>query len=844
MEHFRRTLTAFLFAATLSAVSPATADGTMTPPTVVTYVTAEYPAAASREADVAVDLELTIDVEGQVTDARVVTPVGDGFDEAALAALRQFVFTPALKDGAPVASRIRYRYVFTAPVADIEQAPAAIITGRFEGRVLSRAGEPLVGADVTITDGVGATRTAVTDETGAFAIDELAAGTYHVTVAALDHATLSRDEEIRASELAAVTYRLAPVISAGAGSYGAVATITAPSREITRRAIEASELTKIAGTRGDALRAIEILPGVGRPPSLSGSVILRGSAHGDSQVFLDGAPVAQLYHFGGLTSFVNGSLLRRVELYPGNFSVRYGRKLGGVIEAELRDPRADRFHAGLDLNLIDASALVEGPITEQLSFAIGGRRSHVDTWLGPMMESADSEVTAAPVYRDWQVIAAYKPTTRDRLRLVAYNSSDELSLIAARPGGEMSTQRDRFGEANSMTRLRADWKRTGEHVQQDIAVTVGTRNNRVEAGVDLQSDISGTELIGRAEWRAPLASWLELDWGLDVQHTRARIDYRGPRIEQTEGNPRYATGELETASLATTSSWFRPGAYVEAIVTPTTPLAITAGLRADHFGEIDASVVDPRLTARYRIGATTLKAGVGRFSQPPELGQALPMLGNPSVGPAHAIHYGIGVEQQLTERVSVGMETYYKQLDDLIVNGADGMLANAGIGRIYGLELAGRWQPGGAFSGFLSYSLSRSERNDDGSRWRLFDHDQTHILTAAAMYELGAGWELGGTFRLVSGDPETPVVGSIFDADHGTYRAIFGETNSARKPTFHRLDLRIEKQFSVGVAVYLDLQNAYNQRNSEGTAYSYDFSERRDTAGLPLIPSLGVKGEL
>jgi len=48
-------------------------------------------------------------------------------------------------------------------------------------------------------------------------------------------------------------------------------------------------------------------------------LIVRGSAPEDSQVFLDGAPVRQLYHLGGLTSFVNGALLKRVDLFPGNF---------------------------------------------------------------------------------------------------------------------------------------------------------------------------------------------------------------------------------------------------------------------------------------------------------------------------------------------------------------------------------------------------------------------------------------------------------------------------------------------------------------------------------------------
>src|SRR5690606_259835 len=121
------------------------------------------------------------------------------------------------------------------------------------------------------------------------------------------------------------------------------------------------------GTRGDALRTVEILPGVARPPFGTGALIVRGSAPNDSQVFLDGSPVPLLYHFGGLTSFTNTRMLERIDFYPGNFSVRYGRKIGGILEGGARDPSPERLAGVVDVNLIDASLLVEAPITEDLS---------------------------------------------------------------------------------------------------------------------------------------------------------------------------------------------------------------------------------------------------------------------------------------------------------------------------------------------------------------------------------------------------------------------------------------------------------------------------------------------
>src|SRR5690606_26105260 len=162
--------------------------------------------------------------------------------------------------------------------------------------------------------------------------------------------------------------------------FEAVAEVEAPPREPTKHTIEREQLTRIPGTRGDALRAVEILPGVGRSGfgANDDAPILRGSATWDSIVVLDGAEVPLMYHFGGLTSFFNSYLLEEVNLYPGNYSARYGRASGGVVEARVRDPLSKGFHAILELSAIDSFALVEGGLTDKTSLALAARRSNID----------------------------------------------------------------------------------------------------------------------------------------------------------------------------------------------------------------------------------------------------------------------------------------------------------------------------------------------------------------------------------------------------------------------------------------------------------------------------------
>ena len=152
-------------------------------------------------------------------------------------------------------------------------------------------------------------------------------------------------EAVTPGEATAITYRLEPARAKKETGYafGATASIAAPPREVTKRTLTPDELVRTAGTRGDALRVVELLPGVARPPGLAGFIIIRGASPFDSQAFFEGAPVDRIYHFGGLTSFTSPRLLDHIDLYPGNFSVRFGRKIGGVIDVGIRDPAHRRL---------------------------------------------------------------------------------------------------------------------------------------------------------------------------------------------------------------------------------------------------------------------------------------------------------------------------------------------------------------------------------------------------------------------------------------------------------------------------------------------------------------------
>jgi TonB family protein len=231
----------------------------VTPPRLSRFVEAEAPAEHEGATEsVAVLLELTVDETGRVSGARVVESASDAYDHAALAAARQFEFEPARRGAVSVAARVTYRYVFPGE-------PAAQAAGRDAPRP---APPPSTQESPPSPAPPESSSSVVAGEPAAASGEEL--------------------------------------------SFGATAEIEAPPRETTKRVVERDKLTRIPGTGGDAVRAVEVMPGVARTSISWGVPILRGAAWHESTSYIDGVPVPLLYHFGGVKSTFNSHLFQQV----------------------------------------------------------------------------------------------------------------------------------------------------------------------------------------------------------------------------------------------------------------------------------------------------------------------------------------------------------------------------------------------------------------------------------------------------------------------------------------------------------------------------------------------------
>ena len=827
----------------------------VTPPKLIRFVEAAYPETEGDEPiEAVVELDIVVGKDGLVSEVSVARSAGEGFDEAALSAARQFVFEPARKDWEPIAARVRYRYVF-----ELKEPPEEMTTGWLSGTVLLAEDDSAAGT-VTIeilNEQDQLVRDIVTGPDGTFVATDLEPGKYEVNILGGEYGDLKVEEELVAGQVTQVIYRLGAKKKAAYSGFGETAVIDAAPREVVKRTIDKDELTRIPGTRGDALRAVELLPGVARPPFGIGLLIVRGAAPQDSESFIDGIPVPLIYHFGGLTSVYNSYMLEKIDFYPGNFSVRYGRRTGGILEVTTRDPARDRIHGVAEISIIDTFVTIEAPLTDKISISGGLRRSLIDLVL-PSVLPDDVGVRQAPVYIDYQFKLNFWPTKRDRVRISAYGSNDRLELILEEAADNDPAVRGNTSLGTAFYNNQIDWKRRlGDKAEQELAFNVGPSKINFSLGDEFRLEGTFIQTYGRGEWRYQITDRVRLITGLDVYTAPIDLTYLGPSPGASEGagSQQGSLAGQDQVFADVDKTVFRPGLYLESNMQLGKLTLLILGLRMDYFSDISSFSVDPRLTTIFTVAKDMrVKLGVGVFSQPPEFQESDVSIGNPELDPIKAVHVGAGWEYDAVPGARFGVEAFYKYLWDRAIptpGGEAPFYMTGGIGRIYGAEFSINLRPiteGRDYFGYLSYTLSRSERKDGSLEpWRLFDFDQTHILTAAFVYNFPRNWEIGGTFRVVSGNPNTPVIGSIYDALNDVYIPIDGRVNSLRNPLFHQLDIRVQKKWIFEgwrLAVFLDIRNAYNQQNQEGIIYNYDFSQQTPLLGLPIIPALGIRGEL
>ncbi|HEU5056086.1 MAG TPA: TonB-dependent receptor [Kofleriaceae bacterium] len=625
----------------------------------------------------------------------------------------------------------------------------------------------------------------------------------------------------------------------------------APGRqEVTR-----SELTRIPGSRGDALTSVKSLPGVGSVDAAgpgAGLLVLRGAAPEDSKISIDGIEIPIAYHFFGVQSILPSEFIDAIEFQPGGFGVEEGRSTGGILDITTRAEQPSEVSGFAEISFINGAALLQGPIAgrKDLHFAIAGRRSLIDALLpAAVPDDVDLFFVTAPQYYDGQVRVDYRPSFRSRLTFLGIGSYDLLSLVneTIEPNEPLLT--GTFENSTSFTRAITTWMFEGDRVTSRLTAAVGTTGLRVDIGPErhLQFDTRRAEIREDAE--LDLTDRLGLRAGGEARHNISIVDTRFP-LPPSEGGMAgaYNFSAAPPIDLDFEAASHLAGAYVAADLRPVEPVTVTSGLRVDHFARFDDTTWSPRTAVQARLTRRlTARAALGTYTRPPEQSEALTR----SLDAEVATQTVLGADVEVAGGVTASSNAFYTSSRSLVVQ--DPVLAqvdpenayvNRGTGRARGVELVLKARRDDFF-GWVAYTLSRSDRVDGPlAGRRLFDYDQTHNLVAVASW-IWRKWQFGGRWQYATGIPTTPIVGSIYMSDLNIYVPVLGELNSDRIEASHQLDLRVDRKFSlphVELSVFLDVTNVYAHPKTLGFRYNFDYSERQAITDLPILPAFGVRG--
>jgi outer membrane receptor protein involved in Fe transport len=728
---------------------------------------------------------------------------------------------------------------------------------------LAHAGQPVQG---TVVDGTtaqtiaGATvriqgaATATTDKYGRFQLPDVPAGTWTVEVSkppyesTTDTVTVTADGPPEPLQLLLI---------------GEVASVSVV--EIARREKPApggtqvvrEEIIHVPGARGDVLTAVQSLPGMantGTFTAFSGGLIIRGSAPSDSRVIVDGFEVPLLYHFGAVQSILPSEMIDDVLYAPGGFGVEQGRASSGIIAVNTR--RGQTEASGFaEVSFINAGLFVQGPIwkSKRATFTLSARRSLIDAFLpGLIPKDSGLSFTVLPRYYDWQARIDWQPVDRWQLALFVFGTYDGVAFATTADNPNDPALTGAFKNDTEFTRAIASARYQGPRLDNRLSATADISAFKFDTSADRYGHLHARGAGFRDEAHLVLAAPLTLSAGGELLYEWWNLDIKFPRPpkEGDPSNPSFtfdppveAHARLEVPNAA---AWTSANLHLGR-------LSLTAGGRYDGYLYNKAHVFQPRSEIKVEAGKTTLRTTAGLYTRPPSWNDENVQR---DLRPERAWQATVGAEREVRTGLTAQATGFYTQRSDLIVyatnrqdaSNSDHPYVNRGTGQTYGAELLVTWRGVDHFA-WLAYTLSRSTRRDaPGVPQRLFDFDQTHnvILVGSRRFGKDRRWQLGARFQLTTGKPFTPVTGSIFSSDLNYYRPTYGALNSERTELQHQLDVRLDRTWTFAkwrLKGFLDVQNVYLHPAAYAYQYSYDYSQKDALKTIPILPSLGVRGE-
>tara|TARA_B100000809_G_scaffold95005_1_gene93667 strand:+ start:25120 stop:27498 length:2379 start_codon:yes stop_codon:yes gene_type:complete len=666
-----------------------------------------------------------------------------------------------------------------------------------------------------------------------------------------------------------------------------------PQMSVTK--VKMSTIKKMPVVFGevDIIKSIQTLPGVTNNGESSGGFNVRGGTVDQNLVLLDEAIIYNTSHLLGFFSVFNADAIKDVKLYKGGIPARFGGRVSSVLDVRQKDGNNKEYKFTGGVGLISSRLAIEGPIVKDKgSFLIAGRGSYAHLFLKLQKEEERTDNSAS--FYDLNLKTNYSIDQNNKIYISGYLGRDNINFdggFASSYGNLSGNLRwnhifnDRLFSNASLIYSKYDYELEFRDFEFDWIASIRNYN----AKYDLKYYASDV---------------LKLDFGLNTIYYGFEPGEINPTTDYSSINPL----ELDQKRA------FESGLYLNAEHKITQNLTAQYGLRYSNFSRLGGQTLnnyennqpvvynerlglyeegtiigeteytknetiatfnnlEPRLSISYQLNeSSSVKTGYSRTAQYIHLlsntSSVSPLdVWTPSgkfIKPQLADQYALGYFKNIKNNsYSLETEVYYKTVDNRIdyVDGSELVGQNAieteilsGESRGYGLEILLR-KTRGDFTGWLSYTLSKSEQRTPGGtaggpginsgNWYNSSQDRTHDISFTGSYSLNEKWTLGTNFVFQTGRPAT-----YPDAQYeyeGVSVATFSDRNSQRLASYHRLDISTtyapnkhpESDWK-GEWVF-GIYNVYNRKNAASVSFGQNketgMNEATRTSIFGMVPS-------
>lgn len=684
-------------------------------------------------------------------------------------------------------------------------------------------GEGLIGATVSVKEiRAGAS----VNEYGFYSLT-LPEGTYTIVFAYIGYVKVEKKVELTSNtkldvELKEESVSTEEVVVTGKKDNDNISNV-----EMSTNRLDINTIKKIPALLGevDVIKSITLLPGVSTVGEGASGFNVRGGAIDQNLVLLDEAPVYNSSHLFGFFSIFNPDAVKEVKLYKGGMPAQYGGRLSSVLDVRMKEGNSKRLSVTGGIGLIFSRFAIEAPINKgKGSFIIAGRRSYGDLFL---KLSSDEDLKNSSLYfYDLSTKFNYKFNDKNQIFLSSYLGRDKFGVPAFGFNWGNITSTFRWNHIFGQ-KLFSNF--TAFYSNYDYEL--GTLGNSVDV----------------FNWKSKLLNYsvkYEFSYFMNPSNTLtfgaqtiyyefrpATVNVRSKGVSLPEsvrpykyalehavyvGNDQKLGARLSLTYGLRLSYFTQIGPGKNYVYTSTGDLKDTKNLSdsAEYSsGAIMASYpnLEPRFAAKYELNdASSIKFSYNRNAQYIHLlsntAASVPLdiwtPSSPNIKPQIANQIAVGYFRNFKEnKYETSVETFYKimenQLDfvpfaDLFSNNVDAQIL-VGKGRAYGAEFYVR-KTKGKLTGWLSYTLSRTERQVEGlsnNDWFPSRFDKLHNFNFVGMYQIKERITFSMNTSFGTGTPITLGNQKYYIANNLATNNYDGTRNNYRIPAYYRVDLAL-----------------------------------------------------